>query len=93
MSAVVISAPTVSWMKKATVRYRQTLNQLLNRASEVLALGVDETFSGALAARFEGAVLVQGKHKLEDKRTSIARQLTVAFPSSTFELEFMELQT
>jgi len=72
-------------------RYRafidRTAQKLLDQASALLALGIDETFSGALVARFQGSVLMQGKHKPMDKLASIGKQLAAAFPAFQLELE------
>jgi hypothetical protein len=72
-------------------RYRafidRTAQELLDQASALLALGIDETFPGAVVARFQGSVLMQGEHKPMDKRASIGKQLAAAFPAFQLELE------
>ena len=70
----------------------RTVQKLSNQISALLALGTEETFPGAVVARFQGAVLTQGDHKPEDKRATIGRQLLAAFPRGTFQLEFEEVK-
>jgi hypothetical protein len=43
-------------------------------------------------ARFESQVIVGTNIKLADKRAQIAKQLSAAFPSSAFELQFERVQ-
>jgi hypothetical protein len=73
-------------------RYRafvdQTLQTLLDQLSALLALGIEETFPGAVMARFQGEVLCEGKPK---QRAEITAHLAAAFPGSTFQLEFAEV--
>ena len=70
----------------------RTIDQLLQRAGALLALGVDELVSATVVARFECAALVECKRTIEDKRATISRQLLAAFPASSFELEFAEVR-
>ena len=51
-------------------------------SAALLALGIAETYPGAVMARFQSAVLVDAKHKL-DKRVQITRLLQAAFPAPT----------
>jgi hypothetical protein len=77
-------------------RYRafidSCLQKRLRQVSALLALGLEETFKGAVAARFQGSVLVEGKHALNDKRVQIALPLAKAFLAATFPLEFTEVK-
>jgi hypothetical protein len=68
----------------------RTVKTLLDQLSGLLALAVGETFPDAVVARFQGAVLLQGKHKPMEKRATIGRWLAAAFPDSGFQL--MEVQ-
>jgi hypothetical protein len=72
----------------------RSIDQLLQRAGELVALGLDEVVSGAVVARFQDRVLLAGKHnQIEAKRVSISRQLATAFEGAQFELEFAELRS
>jgi hypothetical protein len=73
--------------KKHRAFIDRTVQALLDQLSALLALGREETFSGATTARFQGSVLTQGS-KLKDKRAQVARLLQAAFPESSFQLEF-----
>ena len=76
-------------------RHRAFINRMVQEfvrnISALLALGTEET-SGAVTARFQDWVLVEGDHNLADKRAVIGRQLAAAFPRSTFELEFAQVK-
>jgi hypothetical protein len=72
-------------------RYRafidRTVQTFLDQLSALLALAIDETFPGAVVARFQGAVLLEGDKHPMDKRASIGKQLAAAFPAFQLELE------
>jgi hypothetical protein len=57
---------------------------------KVLALALAETLNCTVVARFEGAVLCDGKPK---QRAAIAAQLEKVFPSARFELQIEQLQS
>ena len=77
----------------ARVFIHRTVEQLLDCAGALLALGLDEVFPGAVIARFQSAALVDGQREaFTDKRASIARQLQAAFPGSAFELDFEDVK-
>jgi hypothetical protein len=70
-----------------------TIERLSRQAPELLALGLESTHPGSVIARFQGAVLVEGKHKLKDKQIQIGLPLAKAFPAATFPLEFEEVHS
>jgi hypothetical protein len=69
------------------------ITELRDATGALLALGLQDVSKHTVIARFQDRVLVESKHKLEDKRTQIARQLAIAFPRSTFELQFEKVHS
>jgi hypothetical protein len=65
----------------------RTTQQLLDVASALLALGIEENFAGAVIARFQGALLVDAKHELKDKRVHLSLPLAKAFPHASFDVQ------
>jgi hypothetical protein len=89
-----MASGSLAWSPESA-KYRafidRTVRELLDCASALLALGIEECFKGAIVARFEGSVLLEGTPNAQDKSATIARLLQAAFPASTFQLEFEKL--
>jgi hypothetical protein len=73
-------------------RYRafidRTAQELLDQASALLALAIEEISSGSVVARFQGSVLCECEPK---QRAEIAARLAQAFPGATFPIAFEEV--
>jgi hypothetical protein len=75
----------------------QTIGELLQCASCVVALAIEETLPHALVARFSDSMLLARQKdspsdRFEMLRTSISDKLAVAFDGSTFYVQIEEVR-